>query len=436
MNERLLQYIWQQQHYNTQSLTTTTGESLEILHPGTWNNHQGPDFSQARIRMGQIQMAGTIELHIRHSDWYRHHHHTDRNYGNVILHVVWEDDLPGQVPVWPVLELSGRVPGTLLQTYQRWMQEAGFIPCGKQLSQVPEQAWMSWKDYMLMERLSRKGADLLQQRHVPDGHWEEIYWRLLARYFGGKVNADAFEDMALRTPLKVIERHKHSIHQLEALLFGQCGLLKTPFEDPYPEMLRKEYLVLQRKHHLKPANIPVHFLRMRPGNFPSVRLAQLAALLYKDTALFEQLLQCRDQRDYREFLTVTANDYWHHHYRFSEATQFQPKHTGQQFIDTLIINVACPALYSYGEETHQPSLSDKALQWLATLPAENNQVINGFERLGLKPESAADSQSFLHLKAVYCDQRRCLECRAGISLLHNPSDSLSSSIPTAFNGIQ
>lgn len=436
MNERLLQYIWQQQHFNTRSLTTTTGEALEILHPGTLNQHQGPDFSQARIRMGQIQMAGTIELHIRHSDWYRHHHHTDRNYGNVILHVVWEDDLPGQIPVWPVLELNGRVPGSLLQTYQHWMQEPGFIPCGKQLQQIPELIFVAWKDRMLMERLSSKGSGLLQQRHVPDGQWEEIYWRLLARYFGGKVNAEAFEDMAKRTPLKVLERHQHSIHQLEALLFGQCGLLPQPFDDPYPDMLRKEFQVLQKKHHLKPAALPVHFLRMRPGNFPSVRLAQLAALLHKGTALFSQLIHTREQKDYRQLLAVTANDYWHHHYRFAELSAFQPKHTGQQFIDTLLINVACPALYSYGEETRQPALADKALQWLGTLAAETNQVVSGFERLRQKPSSAADTQALLHLKTSYCDTRRCLECAAGIHLLKAPVSNLSSSIPTAFNGIQ
>ncbi len=436
MNERLLQYIWQQQHFNTSSLTTTTGEVLEILHPGTWNQHQGPDFSQARIRMGQIQMAGTIELHLRHSDWYRHHHHTDKNYGNVILHVVWEDDLPGQIPVWPVLELSGRVPGALLQTYQHWMQESGFIPCGKQLQQVPELTFISWKDRMLMERLSRKGSGLLQQRHVPDGQWEEIYWRLMARYFGGKVNAEAFEDMAQRTPLKVIERHQYSIHQLEALLFGQCGLLKNPFEDPYPEMLRKEYLVLQKKHHLKPAMIPVHFLRMRPGNFPSIRLAQLAALLHKETSLFNQLIHCREQTEYRELLAITANDYWHHHYRFAELSSYLPKHTGQQFIDTLLINVACPALYSYGEESRQPALSDKALQWLSALPAESNQVINGFERIGQRPVSAADTQALLHLKSCYCDTRKCLECAVGIHLLKEPAGNLSSNNLPAFNGIQ
>lgn len=427
MNERLLQYIWQHQQFNSRELYSLEGDRLEVIDPGILNRNQGPDFSQARIRIGSTIFAGSVELHIRSSDWFKHHHHQDNNYGNVILHVVWENDLAGQLLQLPQLELKGRVALSLLSTYHRWMETPSFIPCDTQIVQVENPVWEQWQNKLLQKRLARKSLDLLQKRHQPDAHWDELYWQLLAHYFGGKVNGAAFEDMARRLPLRVIERHFHQIHQLESLLLGQCGLLKSPFTESYPEMLRKEYQWLQKKHHLPPPVLPVYFLRMRPGNFPSVRLAQLAMLLHQQQSLFRDLTAATDCQTYRQSFCVTANDYWNTHYRLGEESAFLPKQTGQQFIDSLLINVACPTLFAYGEETNDPSLSGKALEWLRSLSPESNSVINGFIQTGIPVHSAADSQALLEMKTQYCDLRKCLECSVGAWLLNrNPETAVSS----------
>ncbi len=415
MTERLLQFIWQFQYFNRNELATTTGETVQIFSPGQYNTNQGPDFSAARIRIGNTTWAGTAELHVRSSDWIKHRHQEDTNYDNVILHVVWEDDgVENQVPV---LELKERVPKILLQRYRELMDASVFIPCEKQIHTVPEICWKSWKDRLMAERLIRKAGIVSAFLKETNGHWEETFWWLLARNFGAKVNAAAFEEMARTLPVSLLARHRSQIHHLEALLLGQSGLLCEEPPDDYYSLLQKEYQFLKNKYKLQPIHQPVHFLRMRPGNFPTVRLAQLASLLQNTEQLFSVIKDSRSLNEVRELFNVSANDYWHYHYRFGETSVFKKKTLGESMTDTIIINTVCPVLFAYGSYHQEQQYKETALQWLENTPAENNTNTRGFMELRIGIKNAFDSQALIELKNEYCCKKRCLECGAGNAIL-------------------
>jgi hypothetical protein len=441
MNERLFQFIWQFQYFNKGELTTTSGETVEVHFAGQFNRNQGPDFLDAKIRIGVTTWAGSVELHINTSDWDKHHHQHDKNYRNVILHVVWEDDgdrmpsatgysLPGdQVPLLinkpvprslvPVLELKGRVSKILLQRYAEWMNAGSFIPCEKNIPLVKEISWKAWKDRLLAERLLRKAAQVERCLQQNNYHWEETFWWLLAKNFGMKVNADAFEAIARSVPLRILAKHKTQIHQLEALLFGQAGLLANSFEEDYPLLLQREYQFLKDKYKLKPIHQPVFFLRMRPGNFPTIRLAQLAMLINSSSHLFSTIIETASVKDLAQRFDVTANDYWHYHYRFGELSPFKVKKLGTAMTGTVIINTVVPLLFAYGHYHAENKYNEKALQWLEETAAEKNSITKGFGSLGIENNHAFDSQALTELKNEYCNKKRCLECGIGNAILKN-----------------
>ena len=415
MTEKLLQYIWQFQYFNRTSLETSTAETLQIIHPGQANTNQGPDFLNARIRIGNTLLAGCIELHIKTSDWKRHGHHYDSNYNNVILHVVYEHDTTD--PDIPVLELAPRIPSMLLEKYERLMLTTESIACGKGISEVKPITWTAWKDRLLAERLTRKATDIIDLLHASNNHWEEVCWHLLARHFGGKVNHEAFESIARSIPLNLLARHKQQIHQLEALLFGQSGLLDSDFNEAYPKLLKREYQFLQQKYKLRKATIPVLFLRMRPGNFHTIRLAQLAMLIHTVSHLFSKILEATSLDELKSQFKVSANDYWHYHYRFDEQSGYKIKNLGSDMIDHLIINTICPLLFAYGLFHSNESYKSKALLWLEQTVAESNAITNLFKQLGIKVSSAFDSQALIELKNSYCIPKRCLQCSIGVCIL-------------------
>ena len=285
MTERLLQYIWQFQYFNARNLQTTQGESLQIIYNGTYNTNQGPDFLNAKIKTGSTTWAGNIEMHIKSSDWQTHQHSDDKNYKNVILHVVWLHDATVLLP-FPTLELQQLVSSVLLGKYEELMQSALFIPCQNHIKEVSALTFTAWKERLLIERLQQRALyveNLLAQNNQ---HWEESFWWMLAKNFGIKINADAFEKIAQSIPLNILAKHKNQVQQLEALLMGQAGILDKTFEDDYANMLAREYIFLQKKYGLKKAHAPIYFLRMRPANFPTIRLAQLAALIQQSQHLF------------------------------------------------------------------------------------------------------------------------------------------------------
>jgi hypothetical protein len=414
--ERLLQFIWQFQYFNKSGLTTTTGEKMQIISAGQLNSNQGPDFSDAKIKIGNTTWAGNVELHIKTSDWNKHKHDTDSNYNNVILHVVWEDDEKSAPPI-PALQIKERTSKILLQRYHDLMNANGFIPCENSIHTVPEIVWKSWKERLLVERLARKSKTVenyLGQSHF---HWEETFWWLLARNFGVSVNSDAFEAMARTIPLNLLSKHKTQIHQLEGLLFGQAGLLNSDFDEDYPSMLKKEWLFYKNKYSLAPVNNPVFFLRMRPGNFPTVRLAQLAILIQDSAHLFSNIKDAISVHEVKKWFDVTANDYWHYHYKFDELSEYKPKKLGSSTIENIIINTITPMLFAYGSYHAEERFRQKALRWLEEISPEINFITKGYQKWGVENKTAFDSQALIELKNEYCNKKRCLDCAVGNSIL-------------------
>ena len=412
MTEKLLHYIWQFQYFNSRNLQTVSGESLQIIRNGLYNVNQGPDFLNARIRIAETEWAGSVEIHINSSDWAAHKHTGDANYKNVILHVVWKDDIKQLLP-FPTLELHSLVSNMLLSQYEELMQSAQFIPCQQHILKVPQLIFTAWKERLLVERLQQRSLYIESLLNSNKHHWEEVFWWMLAKNFGARINADSFEKIARTIPINILARHKSQLLQLEAILMGQAALLDKVFEESYPNMLRKEYRFLQKKYQLQKAHAPLYFLRMRPANFPTVRLAQLVMLIHESLHLFSTIKECNDLKTIERSLSVTANDYWHYHYSFGEKTAFKKKTLGRQMIHNIVINTVVPMLYAYGYFHSNESYKNKALRWLEEIAAEQNSITKGFAALQLPVDTAYDSQALIQLKNEYCNYKHCLQCAAG-----------------------
>lgn len=415
MTEKLLQFIWQFQHFNKSQLQTTDGEELMLINPGQLNKNQGPDFLNARVKIGDTVLVGSIELHIKTTDWHKHQHDKDSNYKNVILHVVYKNDEANSK--LPVLELTNRISKITMDRFEVLMRKASYIACESSLSQVKEITWISWKERLLAERLSRKSQQISEFLQQNKHNWEESFWWLIARNFGGKVNGDAFQDVAQSIPLTILTKHKANIHHLEALLLGQAGILHGSLSDSYGQMLYKEYSFFSNKYKFQPVMKPVHLLRMRPGNFPAIRLAQLAMLVHNSSHLLLDILETDNLDNVKCSLEVTANDFWHYRYRFDEPSDYKPKRIGEDMINNILINSVIPVLFCYGSYHRKEAYKTKALTWLEHIRAEKNSITNQFARLTVSNLSAFDSQALIELKNQYCNLKRCLECTIGNSLL-------------------
>jgi hypothetical protein len=428
MTERLLQYIWQFRYYNASALQTVEGRHLQVIQQGQFHHNQGPDFIDARIKVDETIWAGNIELHIRSSDWYRHQHDADSNYNNTILHVVWEHDADvhhSDGSSIPTLELQSRVSKLLLEHYAALQQNSSFVPCDNFLPAVNDLKWSTWKERLTVERMQRKSAAVLDHLKKANNHWEEVFWWVLARNFGSKVNAEIFEAVAHSLPVTLLAKHKNQIHQLEGLLFGQAGLLNSEFSGDYPKLLQREYRFLQKKYQLKPVEIQAHFLRMRPANFPTIRLAQLAMLIYNSSHLFSTILESKSITSLKILLNITANDYWHYHYLFDEAGSYRPKQMGHQMIDNIIINSIVPVVFAYGLYHKNELYKEKALVWLSQVSAEENTITKQWKAKGVENANASESQALIELKNFYCNQHRCLECAIGNSILRVKDERLA-----------
>lgn len=414
-SEALLQYIWQSALFSPHDLRTTAGEPLTILHPGTLQHDAGPDFTAARIRIGGMEWAGNVELHYRSSDWRRHGHGRDRRYDNVILHVVFEDDLPGS-PI-PCLELQHRIPKLMLRRYRLMMENAAFVPCAPMLGNVPVEVWVPWKRRLMEERWERKTAILRAWLVQNRFNWEEVCYRALAQGFGMPVNTQAFELLVESMPFMVVARQRLDLERLEALLFGQAGMLDGDFRDDYPLRLQQEYRFLRHKYQIQP--IPTHtwrWLRMRPSAFPEGSLARFAAMLHATPHLFSRLMECNDLAELEDIFLVQPSFYWQAHYRF-ELPAGRPGGIGKETVHRLIINTVAPLLYLYGNYMQLPEYTERAVRFLCLLPPENNRITRGWKELGVDMQNAFDSQAVLQLKQYYCEQKRCLQCGVGCALL-------------------
>ena len=418
MQEKLLQFIWQYSLYNPTQLTTTNGEQVTVVHPGMYNTNAGPDFLEAKIRVGNTLLVGHAELHINSSDWVKHKHDNDAAYNNVILHVVYKHDADAGPKNTAVLELANHIPADVLKKYETLMQSKTDVPCASQLQKVRDITKESLLSRMLAERWEEKQIVWLDLLEKSAGDWRNVlYWRMAAN-FGFKVNAETFLALAQSIPHNVFAKGG-SLLQTEAILFGQAGMLNYTFKDEYPNQLKEEYAFLKQKYKLNP--LQAHqwkFMRLRPANFPTIRIAQFAALVHKSFHLFSQIVETHTVKEVLPLLEVTASPYWDNHYRFDEeADVVSNKHLGKASVHNIIINTIAPIQFLYAQAHGTAKDQERALQLLDTIPAEKNAITTMWQDCQWRPANAGHSQAMIQLYNNYCTKKRCLECAIGLSLI-------------------
>lgn len=416
MNEKLLHYIWKFQLFNKTALVSEENNKLQILSPGISNMNQGPDFLNSKIRINDTIWIGHVEIHINSSDWMAHRHSEDDNYKNIILHVVWNHDIDADFG-FPTLVLKALVPKLLLNKYLSLMETNSFIPCEKNISNVKTIYIDKWKERMLMERLQDKSKRIESLLLKSNGDWEEVCWWIIANNFGGLVNADSFEMIAQSIPQRLLKKQSDSLFAIESIVFGQSGLLNRKFKEEYPNDLFREYLFHRKKYALRQPPVSLHFLRMRPANFPTIRLAQLCTIMFQEKRIFRRIIEASDPYDLKSILNNPMSEYWNTHYRFDEPGRFKTKKTGNQSFANFIINVAATLNYAYGFYHGVEKHKRKAIEWLEKTDAEGNTITGGFQKLGIINQSAGDSQALYHLKKNYCEMKKCLYCAIGNEII-------------------
>lgn len=421
-NEDLLHYIWKFRLYHEPLLKTATGESLDIIRPGQHNQHAGPDFSNAKIRIGDTLWAGNVEIHIRSSDWYRHQHQCDRAYDNVILHVVAYHDqsiFRTDGTEIAVLEIGKLIPENISDNYEELMAGLSWIPCENKVKQVDNFFINTCLTRVLIERLEEKSEMIKALLDEVKGSWDDAFYISLARNFGFKTNALPFEMLARSLPQYLLARYKDRPFQIEALIFGQAGFLEIKLKDDYPQLLRKEYRFLRKKHDLIPVDRYLwKYMRLRPCNFPSIRLAQFAALIIRSNHLFSKII---DEMDIAVIISLfnklKLNEYWNTHYRFDQECKHSAVTLGEEAINNILINTISVFLFAFGIKTGNVIHRDRAITLLESLKPERNAIIRRFNEIGINSSDSAISQALIQLKKSYCDQKKCLSCVIGIKIL-------------------
>jgi hypothetical protein len=421
MKENFLHYVWQYQLFNTKKLMSVQGEVLHIEHKGNHQQEAGPDFKHAKIRIHKQLWAGNVEIHLKSSDWYAHHHETDSAYDNVILHVVWEYD----VPVFrknneevSTLELKGLVSKHILENYQKLRHTTfQWIPCENQVETIPEFIQQKWLERLYIERLERKVKLVENLLLQYKNDWERVLFILLAKYFGAKYNSHAFELMAKSLKMSIVRKESSTQKNLEALFYGLCGMLKNNSQEQYFLELKKIYHHQKNKYKLKEITEPIHFYRLRPSNFPGIRLSQLSEIYTTYPSLFQALINAKDTTKIYEILKVRASTFWDTHYVFNKENKTKrAKQTTKNFIDLLIINVIIPIKFSHMKKEgkdHWETLLDLA----ETIQPEQNHIVKKYNHYGIHIKNALHSQALLTLKEQYCTPQKCLQCDFGNHLL-------------------
>ncbi len=420
MNEDFLVFIWKNRLMD-QSMTIETGETLEVLSPGVQNQDGGPDFFNARIRIDGTTWAGNVEIHVRASDWYRHGHQHDPAYRNAILHVVMENDMPVVYPdgtVLPALVLKDRIQEDACRRFIQPGQEEVSLPCRGQIADIPPDIFRLWAPALAVERLMLKSDSI---RHLWEGclcNWDEAFYRQLSWCFGFRVNNTPFEMLAKSLPLKIIRQNCRNLQLLEALLYGQAAMLNEDFTEDYPRALQRDFLFLRMKYQLDPpVSVNWKYLRMRPSNFPTIRISQWACMLRLTGGRFFQLLEHGDVPELMSAGNIVTSEYWFTHYMFGKSSVFSRKIMGADSINLLLINGIVPFLFFYGYEKDDSVSREKALGLLERIPAERNAIIRQWRVDGISVANALESQALIHLRKQYCERRRCLECRFGLAAL-------------------
>ncbi|MCK9617634.1 MAG: DUF2851 family protein [Lentimicrobiaceae bacterium] len=424
-NEEFLHYLWKFRLF-TFPLSTTAGEYITVIHPGELNTDAGPDFFNARITIGNTTWAGNIEIHMQSSDWLKHGHQHDNAYQSTILHIVYNDDISVKNSFGnciPTLEVKHRIAPALFENYQDLMMSRSEIACGKHIAQTKAIVLTNWLEKLSATRLEKKVTILQQSFEQNKNNWEETFYQALAKNFGIGVNTLPFEMLAKSLPVKCLAKHKDNLFQIEAMLFGQAGFFEKNYNDNYPKQLQKEYRFLSEKFALQPLGLHLwRFLRIRPDNFPTLRIAQFAALVHQSSALFSKITTIESIHEIISLFDVHCSDYWNTHYIFDKCAAYRTKSFGKNAIILLIINTVIPFLFLYGKATGNQNLAEKAFQMLEQLPPEKNSITKEFENLGVKINSALQSQALLELKICFCKQKKCLDCNIGNFLLQREQE--------------
>ncbi len=419
--EKLMQYVWKHRLWRSEDMVTNTGKKVRVVDPGLLNTDAGPDFFNAKIEIDGHMWVGNVEMHYRATDWKRHHHDSDKAYDSVILHVVAKDDAPvrrtnGELIPQLVLEVSPQFNADYASLVGATIE----VPCATKIKQVPHLTIVEWVEGLAFERLHGKVERIHQLLDSFNGSWEDVCYVTLARNFGFGINNDAFERLARRTPLRLLGKHSDSVLQIEALLFGQAGMLdaQKPGMDSYYNQLCTEYAFLSNKFQLTPMEKESWKLfRIRPQNFPYRRIAMLAQFIEGGFRMMNRILEAEGEKEMRSLFEVELSGYWTKHYTFGKPNERATATLSRSSIDIILINTVAPLLYAYGELTGNYEMTDKAIKLLEDLRAESNSIVSHFVAYGIDCPDALTSQALVQLKREYCDARKCIYCKIGHHLL-------------------
>lgn len=417
--EQLLHYVWKHKIFPLKELKTTTDQQVEVIDTGLANTDAGPDFFNAKLKLDGVLWIGNIEIHERSSDWFKHGHHADAGYNSVILHIASEIDTEisrSNGERIPQIQLI--CPEAVRTNYKELLETDSYPPCYRIIPSLPPFTAHSWMTALQMERFEQKATLLNERLKRCQGNWEDAFFITLARNFGFGLNGDAFETWAHRLPFRAVDKHRNDLFQIEAIFFGQAGILEDSDGDGYYLRLKKEYTYLQHKFGLIPMDASLwRFLRLRPANFPHIRIAQLACLYHRAYGLLSRIMETETLQGVRDILKGGTSEYWLTHYTFGGSSPSRPKTLSNTSLDLLIINTVVTFLYAYGLHKGNRVLCARAGSFLEELKAENNYITRMWEQCGMKASNAADSQALIQLKKEYCDKKKCLYCRIGYEYL-------------------
>lgn len=420
MQEDFLHYVWKHKAFSSQSLKTVSGETISIKHLGQHNHNAGPDFFNGQLSINGQLWAGNIEIHIKSSDWYLHNHEKDKAYDNVILHVVWEHDTEvfrKDNSEIPTLELKHYVDDDLFGNYQKLMKSKSWINCEADFSDIDDFLLNNWLERLFIERLERKSDDISTLLQQSNNDWEAVLFIKLLKNFGLKVNGEAFLSLAKSIDYSVVRKLQNDVLEMEALLFGQAGLLDDDVQEAYHSDLKLRYQYLKQKFTLRNEGVlPLQFFRLRPPNFPTIRLSQFANLYTTEHQLFSKLVVMNKKDEFYELFNKGVNEFWMTHYTFSKTSKISKKLLTKSFVDLLIINTIIPLKFSYAKSQGQ-SIEGELFDLIKEIKLENNSIVKKFLQLKSLEKNALSSQALLQLKQHYCDKNKCLQCAIGSQLI-------------------
>lgn len=422
MQEDFLHYIWKHKKFRFNNLETTTGESIVVTSVGQHNFNSGPDFFNAKIKVGDQLWAGNVEIHIKSSDWFVHSHEQDKAYDNVILHVVWEDDTEvfrkDNTPI-PTLQLKDVVDVTMLNNYEKlFAKQNKWINCENDFPSTDDFVLTNWLERLYLERLERKSETINTLLVASKNDWESVFFKMLTKNFGLKVNGESFFSLGQSIDFSIIRKTQSNPHVLEAFLFGQAGLLEQDIENAYYLDLKNEYKFLKQKFGLQNNQVlPLQFFRLRPSNFPTIRLSQLANLYNKHQNLFSKVIESNKVEDFYELFKVSTSDFWETHYTFQKTSKTSIKKLSKSFVDLLLINTILPIKFCYAKQKGV-EIDSEIIKIATAITSEKNNIISAFNNLKKVSKSSLDSQALIQLKTEYCDKNNCLKCAVGNQFLN------------------